>query len=116
MSRQALGHVLIYARQYCEHIIVDFGPDARLSPERDPLLLQWPGGIVGIGTISGRQLKYSSVVDTMVGLYAVLYTQERSREAGVDIFDNNIMVGEGYVEARSASQKTLTIQLHILRN
>ncbi|KAL2041645.1 hypothetical protein N7G274_005429 [Stereocaulon virgatum] len=103
MSRQTLGHVLIYARQYCEHIIVDFGPDARLPPDEDPLVLQWAGGIVGIGSISSRQLKYSSVVDTMIGLYAVLYTQERFRAAMVDVFDNNIMVGEGYVEATSAS-------------
>ena len=76
MNRYALGHALIYVQQHCERLIDIFGPDIQLPPERDPLVLRGPfGSDIAIGSTPGQHLKYSAVVDTMNGLYEVLYIQ-----------------------------------------
>ena len=43
----------------------------------------------------------------MNGLYKVLYIQEMNREAEVEIFQDNVMVGAGNVTARSEISEKL---------
>lgn len=107
MNRYALGHALVYVRHHCERLIDIFRPDIQLPPERD-LGSSWSiWGDIATGSTLGQHLKYSAVVDTMNGLYEVLYIQEMNREVEVEIFQDNVMVGAGNVTARSEISEKL---------